>query len=169
MLSRGETMSRAKSVEILDAILLTFEVITMFVTVVVVFGLAFEAATIITNNQKSLLIGYLLFAGLNTVFFVGLLILLFRFLSSVRRDHEFFSKRQGGRILLAACLMLAKTALGLLAPVFDAGLSIPGIFESDKIQPILDLNSLAFSIALFAFFSVFEYGRFLQAESDDIL
>lgn len=75
-----------------------------------------------------------------------------------------FGKPQTRCLLVVGVSLLLRTALGLALPWLRLGEAAGGL-----IGPTLDLRLLAFSFMFFAFAGIFEYGRILQEDSDNIL
>ena len=75
-----------------------------------------------------------------------------------------FGKPQTRCLLVVGVSLLLRTALGLALPWLQLDEAVGGL-----IGPTLDLRLLAFSFMFFAFAGIFEYGRILQEDSDNIL
>ena len=81
----------------------------------------------------------------------------------VTRDREVFGKRQVRCLLAVAIALLLRTLTGLAMP------SLGAVEDAGSIGPTLDLRLLSFSFMFFALAGIFEYGRILQEDSDNIL
>ena len=97
------------------------------------------------------------------------LIAFFGVTTSVVRKHEFFSKKQTARMMIMGAALLLQTVFGLLLPTLT--LPAPELSSDTAVlvQPVLDLRMLSFSLMFFALAGIFEYGRILQQDSDDII
>lgn len=92
-----------------------------------------------------------------------------RFIWRVVKAKEFFSRKQTHRIMLVAVLLLCKVMFELFAPTIEVPDLLSGQVESLSVVPSLDLTMLSISLMFFALAGVFDYGRSLQEDSDNIL
>lgn len=97
------------------------------------------------------------------------LLVFIRLVQSVVRSKEFFSKKQSQRMLTIAICFAVRVVLDLLAPPIEVPALLNGAIGSMSIGPSLNLMTFATSIMFFALAGVFEYGRKLQEDSDNIL
>lgn len=98
---------------------------------------------------------------------VSLVIFIFFALTVVRKG-EIFSKNQTKRLLVVAVILLVQVLFGLFMPLVSLS-SLPGYATDEVARPTLDLRTLSFSITIFIFAAISEYGRILQEDSDNIL
>lgn len=75
-----------------------------------------------------------------------------------------FGKSQTVCLLLIAVSLLLRGLIGLALPSVQSDNPMIGFMA-----PTLDLRLLSFSAMFFAFAGIFEYGRILQEDSDNIL
>lgn len=92
-----------------------------------------------------------------------------RMVHAVTASKEFFSKKQSWRMLTIAVCFAVRVAFDLFAPSIEVPALLDGAIGSMSIGPSLNLTMLAVSIMFFALAGVFEYGRKLQEDSDNIL
>lgn len=92
-----------------------------------------------------------------------------RMVHAVTASKEFFSKKQSRRMLTIAVCFAARVVLDLLAPSIEVPALLEGAIGPMSIGPSLNLTLLAVTIMFFALAGVFEYGRKLQEDSDNIL
>ena len=92
-----------------------------------------------------------------------------RMVHAVTASKEFFSKKQSRRMLTIAVCFAARVVLDLLAPSIEVPALLEGAIGAMSIGPSLNLTLLAVTIMFFALAGVFEYGRKLQEDSDNIL
>lgn len=144
-----------------------------FVLIVIAFFFAFSMMTGIAallnagkGNHIFVFILNHLITGLITV--VPLLVFV-RLVHAVTASKEFFSKRQSRRMLTIAACFAARVVLDLLAPSIEVPALLEGAIGPMSIGPSLNLTLLAVTIMFFALAGVFEYGRKLQEDSDNIL
>ncbi|MDO4436823.1 MAG: hypothetical protein Q4B77_02600 [Coriobacteriaceae bacterium] len=97
------------------------------------------------------------------------LLVFARFVRSVTRRKEFFSRVQSRRVLTIAICLGARVALGLFTPSIEVPALLEGAIGAESLGPSLNLTSLAIALMFFALAGVFEYGRKLQEDSDNIL
>lgn len=91
------------------------------------------------------------------------------FTLSIVRNRAFFGVMQTRLLLAVGTTLLLHVVVGLLYPPFDPGAAGGGLVDSSPVTPTLDLRMLSFSLMFFALAGIFEYGRILQQDSDDIL
>lgn len=102
-------------------------------------------------------------------------IMVVPFLVFVRLVHaatvskEFFSKKQSQRMLTIAICFAIRVVLDLLAPSIEVPALPNGAVGPMSVGPSLNFTTLAISLMFFALAGVFEYGRKLQEDSDNIL
>lgn len=143
------------------------------VLIVIAFFFAFNMITGIAallNVGK----GNHIFVFMLTQLFTALLALIpplafVRMVHAVTASKEFFSKKQSRRMLTIAVCFAARVALDLLAPSIEVPALLEGAIGAMSIGPSLNLTLLAVTIMFFALAGVFEYGRKLQEDSDNIL
>ena len=143
------------------------------VLIVIAFFFAFNMITGIAallNVGK----GNHIFVFILTQLFTALLALipplaLVRMVHAVTASKEFFSKKQSRRMLTIAVCFAARVVLDLLAPSIEVPALLEGAIGAMSIGPSLNLTLLAVTIMFFALAGVFEYGRKLQEDSDNIL
>lgn len=143
------------------------------VLIVIAFFFAFNMITGIAallNVGK----GNHIFVFMLTQLFTALLALIpplafVRMVHTVTASKEFFSKKQSRRMLTIAVCFAARVVLDLLAPSIEVPALLEGAIGAMSIGPSLNLTLLAVTIMFFALAGVFEYGRKLQEDSDNIL
>lgn len=143
------------------------------VLIVIAFFFAFNMITGIAallNVGK----GNHIFVFILTQLFTALLALIpplafVRMVHAVTAYKEFFSKKQSRRMLTIAVCFAARVVLDLLAPSIEVPALLEGAIGAMSIGPSLNLTLLAVTIMFFALAGVFEYGRKLQEDSDNIL
>ncbi len=143
------------------------------VLIVIAFFFAFNMITGIAallNVGK----GNHIFVFMLTQLFTALLALIpplafVRMVHAVTAYKEFFSKKQSRRMLTIAVCFAARVVLDLLAPSIEVPALLEGAIGAMSIGPSLNLTLLAVTIMFFALAGVFEYGRKLQEDSDNIL
>ena len=143
------------------------------VLIVIAFFFAFNMITGIAallNVGK----GNHIFVFMLTQLFTALLALIpplsfVRMVHAVTASKEFFSKKQSRRMLTIAVCFAARVVLDLLAPSIEVPALLEGAIGAMSIGPSLNLTLLAVTIMFFALAGVFEYGRKLQEDSDNIL
>lgn len=143
------------------------------VLIVIAFFFAFNMITGIAallNVGK----GNHIFVFMLTQLFTALLALIpplafVRMVHTVTAYKEFFSKKQSRRMLTIAVCFAARVVLDLLAPSIEVPALLEGAVGAMSIGPSLNLTLLAVTIMFFALAGVFEYGRKLQEDSDNIL
>lgn len=143
------------------------------VLIVIAFFFAFNMITGIAallNVGK----GNHIFVFMLTQLFTALLALIpplafVRMVHAVTASKEFFSKKQSRRMLTIAVCFGARVVLDLLAPSIEVPALLEGAIGAMSIGPSLNLTLLAVTIMFFALAGVFEYGRKLQEDSDNIL
>lgn len=97
------------------------------------------------------------------------LLVFVRLVHAATVSKEFFSKKQSQRMLTIAICFAIRVVLDLLAPSIEVPALLNGAFGPMSIGPSLNFSTLATSIMFFALAGVFEYGRKLQEDSDNIL
>ena len=97
------------------------------------------------------------------------LLVFIRLVQSVVRSKEFFSKKQSQRMLTIAICFALRVVLDLLVPSIEVPALHNGAIGPMSIGSSLNLTMLAVAIMFFALAGVFEYGRKLQEDSDNIL
>lgn len=143
------------------------------VLIVIAFFFAFNMITGIAallNVGK----GNHIFVFMLTRLFTALLALIpplafVRMVHAVTASKEFFSKKQSRRMLTIAVCFAARVVLDLLAPSIEVPALLEDAIGAMSIGPSLNLTLLAVTIMFFALAGVFEYGRKLQEDSDNIL
>lgn len=143
------------------------------VLIVIAFFFAFNMITGIAallNVGK----GNHIFVFMLTQLFTALLALIpplafVRMVHAVTASKEFFSKKQSRRMLTIAVCFAARVVLDLLVPSIEVPALLEGAIGAMSIGPSLNLTLLAVAIMFFALAGVFEYGRKLQEDSDNIL
>ena len=98
-----------------------------------------------------------------------ILIAFIQFAISIVRKRVFFSRGQTVKLVIIASSMLVRTLLGLAYPTIHIPEMVGGFIGPVAIAPMLDLRLLSFSFMFFALAGIFEYGRILQEDSDNIL
>ncbi len=118
-----------------------------------------------TKQVAAFAVNQLVFALLSIV----PLLVFVRLVHVVIVSKEFFSRRQSRRMLTIAICFAMRVVLDLLAPSIEVPALPNGAVGPMSIGPSLNLTMLAVSIMFFALAGVFEYGRKLQEDSDNIL
>ena len=98
------------------------------------------------------------------------LFVFIRLVWAVVRSKEFFSRAQSKRMLsIAVCFFASRRDRLCFAPSIEVPNMLDGAIGPMYLEPSLNLMTLAISLMLFALAGVFEYGRKLQEDSDNIL
>ncbi len=97
------------------------------------------------------------------------LLVFVRLVHAATVSKEFFSKKQSQRMLTIAICFAIRVVLDLLAPSIEVPALLNGAVGPMAIGPSLNFTTLAISLMFFALAGVFEYGRKLQEDSDNIL
>lgn len=118
-----------------------------------------------TKQVAAFAVNQLVFALLSIV----PLLVFVRLVHVVIVSKEFFSRRQSRRMLTIAICFAMRVVLDLLAPSIEVPALPNGAVGPMSMGPSLNLTMLAVSIMFFALAGVFEYGRKLQEDSDNIL
>lgn len=92
-----------------------------------------------------------------------------QFIHLVRSNNEVFSKRQSRKLYFVGALFAVRFATGLLLPTIDVNGPSQAVEGALGSAPTVDLFVLSLSVLFFALGAVFEYGRILQEDADDIL
>ena len=88
--------------------------------------------------------------------------------AKVRRGGRPFGKWQTGMLVATGILMSLKAVVSTMWPTFQLPYSeILG--AADLVFPEFDFQSLSYGFIYFALAGVFEYGRVLQEDTDEIL
>lgn len=144
-----------------------------FALIVIAFFFAFNMITGIVallNVGKGNHIFVFMLTQLFTALLAFIPLLAFvRMVHAVTASKEFFSKKQSRRMLTIAVCFAVRVAFDLFAPSIEVPALLDGAIGSMSIGPSLNLTMLAVSIMFFALAGVFEYGRKLQEDSDNIL
>lgn len=112
---------------------------------------------------------FVLVQACGTVLDVATFTCFMLFTLSIVRNRVFFNVMQTRLLFAVGTLLLLHVVVGLLYPPFDPGAAGGGLIDSSPVTPTLDLRMLSFSLMFFALSGIFEYGRILQQDSDDIL
>lgn len=118
-----------------------------------------------TKQVAAFAVNQLVFALLSIV----PLLVFVRLVHVVIVSKEFFSRRQSRRMLTIAICFAMRVVLDLIAPSIEVPALPNGAVGPMSMGPSLNLTMLAVSIMFFALAGVFEYGRKLQEDSDNIL
>ena len=118
-----------------------------------------------TKQVAAFAVNQLVFALLSIV----PLLVFVRLVHVVIVSKEFFSRRQSRRMLTIAICFAIRVVLDLFAPPIEVPALFEGAIGPMSIGPSLNLTMLAVSIMFFALAGVFECGRKLQEDSDNIL
>lgn len=97
------------------------------------------------------------------------LLVFVRLVHAATVSKEFFSKKQSQRMLTIAICFAIRVVLDLLAPSIEVPALPNGAVGSMSVGPSLNFTTLVISLMFFALTGVFEYGRKLQEDSDNIL
>lgn len=97
------------------------------------------------------------------------LLVFVRLVHAATVSKEFFSKKQSQRMLTIVICFAIRVVLDLLAPSIEVPALPNGAVGSMSVGPSLNFTTLAISLMFFALTGVFEYGRKLQEDSDNIL
>lgn len=97
------------------------------------------------------------------------LLVFVRLVHAATVSKEFFSKKQSQRMLTIAICFAIRVVLDLLAPSIEVPALPNGAVGPMSVGPSLNFTTLAISLMFFALAGVFEYGRKLQEDSDNIL
>lgn len=124
---------------------------------------------LLNTGVTAVAVRYLLVGALVIVLDATTLVLFLSFVLTVGRKAEFFSKRQTARLLVLGAVNAACAFAGLLMPTFTPPAALGGSLTPISVVPELDLRSLVLSMMFFALAGVFEYGRILQEDTENIL
>lgn len=83
-------------------------------------------------------------------------------------EHSPFGKAQSALFFAIACLLSAETVISVLWPTFRLPFDAETM-SAELIYPELDMRLLLFALIFFALAAIFEYGRALKEDSDNIL
>lgn len=144
-----------------------------FVLIAVALLFAFNMVTGIATLLDAKMGSHLFAFVLNQLITVSLVIIpllvFVRLVHAAIVSKEFFSKKQSKRMLTIAICFAIRVVLDLFAPSIEVPALPNGAVGPMSICPSLNLTMLAVSIMFFALAGVFEYGRKLQEDSDNIL
>lgn len=144
-----------------------------FVLIAVALSFAFNMVTGIATLLDAKMGSHLFAFVLNQLITVSLLIIpllvFVRLVHAAIVSKEFFSKKQSKRMLTIAICFAIRVVLDLFAPSIEVPALFEGAIGPMSIGPSLNLTLLAVTIMFFALAGVFEYGRKLQEDSDNIL
>lgn len=118
-----------------------------------------------TKQVAAFAVNQLIFALLSIV----PILVFVRLVHAATVSKEFFSKKQSQRMLTIAICFAIRVVLDLLAPSIEVPALPNGAVGSMSVGPSLNFTTLAISLMFFALAGVFEYGRKLQEDSDNIL
>ncbi len=97
------------------------------------------------------------------------LFLIISFALSIVRSRSIFSNIQTFRLISIGTAHLLYALFGLLLP----SISFPPIMNDgivlEAVEPMLDIRAISVAVVFFVFSTIFEYGRVLQEEADNIL
>ena len=108
---------------------------------------------------------YLVVTGLGGLLDIAMLGVFIAFALSIVQTGVFFSATQTRRLLTVGVLLLLQVALGLLLPTY----ALADGAVASEVSPVLDLRLLSFSLIFFALTGIFEYGRLLKEDSDNVI
>lgn len=155
--------------EMMARLLKMLSIVLLFIACLFLFNTATSVLALIDIGMDSKLPSFLVNQCITGMLAAIPLLIFIRFVQAAVRSGEFFSHSQSKRILLIAACFLLRVINELFAPRIE----IPGMFDgavgSTSVGPTLNLTTLALSLMFFALAGVFEYGRKLQEESDNIL
>lgn len=97
------------------------------------------------------------------------LLVFVRLVHAATVSKEFFSKKQSQRMLTIAICFAIRVVLDLLAPSIEVPALPNGAVGPMSVGPSLNFTTLVISLMFFALAGVFEHGRKLQEDSDNIL
>lgn len=112
---------------------------------------------------------FLMIQGLSSLVAGVVWALIVRLVYLVRTKGEVFSKRQSRKLYLVGGLFAVRFVSGLFLPVIHVNgpsQTVEGVLGS---APTVDIFMLSLAVLFFALGAVFEYGRILQEDSDNIL
>lgn len=95
--------------------------------------------------------------------------IFFRFSQSIRKQGTIFEVAQSRRLLCISLVFLVRFGLGILNPSIPANTGVDIIDSILSSAPTFDFSMLMFSLMFFALAGIFEYGRALKEETEDIL
>lgn len=111
---------------------------------------------------------FLLLLSVNTLCDAATFLLFTILTAKVRRGARPFGKWQTRMLVTTGILMSLKAIVSIMWPTFQLPYSeILGAAEF--VFPEFDFQSLSYGLVFFALAGVFEYGRVLQEDSDEIL
>ena len=101
------------------------------------------------------------------VFNILILAIFCSFAWSTARRHTVFSRTQSMKMGAIGLLLSVDFIMTSIAPKYTPPAGM--FFKLEPSVPVIDYRLLSFAIMFFALAAVFEYGRLLQEDSDDIL
>ena len=134
-----------------------------------VLSLATGIAALLDARMGSGIFVFVLNHLITTSIAVVPLLVFVRLVHAATVSKEFFSKKQSQRMLTIAICFAMRVVLDLLAPSIEVPALLNGAVGPMAIGPSLNFTTLAISLMFFALAGVFEYGRKLQEDSDNIL
>lgn len=134
-----------------------------------VLSLATGIAALLDARMGSGIFVFVLNHLITTSIAVVPLLVFVRLVHAATVSKEFFSKKQSQRMLTIAICFAIRVVLDLLAPSIEVPALLNGAVGPMAIGPSLNFTTLAISLMFFALAGVFEYGRKLQEDSDNIL
>ena len=91
------------------------------------------------------------------------------FAVSIVRNGQFFCAMHTRLFAIIGAASLLHVIIGLFMPVLNPIEVGGGLATTEAVMPTLDLRMLSFSLMFFALAGIFEYGRLLQEDSDNII
>lgn len=134
-----------------------------------VLSLATGIAALLDARMGSGIFVFVLNHLITTSIAVVPLLIFVRLVHAATVSKELFSKKQSQRMLTIAICFAIRVVLDLLAPSIEVPALLNGAVGPMAIGPSLNFTTLAISLMFFALAGVFEYGRKLQEDSDNIL
>lgn len=157
--------SRGRMKALLKVLCLMLLAVTCFFLFSVVSG----TFALIGTGEDSRVVFFLIGHCMSSLLVVVPLSIFIRLVWAVVHSKEFFSRAQSKRMLSIAVCFLLRVVTDLLAPSIEVPHMLDGAIGSMSFGPSLNLTTLAISLMFFALAGVFEYGRKLQEDSDNIL
>lgn len=134
-----------------------------------IFSLLTGIASLLDAKMGSDIFTFILNHLFTALLTVAPLLVFVRLVRAAIVSKEFFSRKQSQRMLTIAICFAVRVVFDLLAPSIEVPALLEGAIGPMSIGPSLNLMTLATSLMFFALAGVFEYGRKLQEDSDNIL
>ena len=105
----------------------------------------------------------------NSIFNGAIWAIVARFVHLVRVRSEVFSRRQSYKFFVIAAIFFLRFIMGFFLPTIGVRGPAKALGHVLSSGPTVDLSMLSLTVLFFALGAVFEYGRILQEDSDNII